>query len=565
MTKIANASSTRRPSLRRVRNAYDQDAEEKKLALIAAAEKAPPRTAAALMRLHEDLLFIAAFPGDLKSLRAARAALAKTQVWVRRLPKAARARLDDSGVAGSASRHVFPYAIAKWIAARARGEAEIDWRRIEESPAFDAVLRAIARRAEIDAFECGNYDARGWTALARPKDKRSDLQWIMDESAAALTGAQADELWSMAEPPIAWRLQASKWSTTRNILPKAPVVLRKSLRRPPPDPARRIAEPLSGIVRLGRRRAKEVIDVARAALSARCREVVAISNPNPDEVYWCDLGEGVALAVIGVAPSSRLSLETNTGYILISNGVPIGYGGVTPLYRQANTGINIFDPFRGGEASYLWVEMLRAFATIYGVKRFIVNGYQFGEGNTEAIASGAYWFYYRLGFRPDAAARRKRAAREAARLAKPNAERSDKATLKALAQGDLVLDLPGFDARDAFPEAQLATVSACASRALASAGADRKSAAKALGRGVAEKLGVVLDSLTPEERRAFTALAPIVSLAPDIGTWSGGEKEAVVGMMRAKGRRIERDFAQAAARNERLFRLLARLRIAEAG
>ena len=125
-----------------------------------------------------------------------------------------------------------------------------------------------------------------------------------------------------------------------------------------------------------------------------------MTYPNVDEVWWCDLGEGVALAVIGIAPEHRLTLETNTGYLLIANGVPIGYGGVTPLFRQANTGINIFDPFRGGEAAYLWTQMLRAFHTLYGSERFVINAYQFGAGNAEAIRSGAFWFYYRLGFRP---------------------------------------------------------------------------------------------------------------------------------------------------------------------
>ena len=112
----------------------------------------------------------------------------------------------------------------------------------------------------------------------------------------------------------------------------------------------------------------------------------------------------VILALIGVLPAQRLLLEANYGYVLLSNGVPIGYGGVSPLFRQANTGINVFDPFRGSEATYLWAQTLRAFRSLFGVRRFIINGYQFGAGNAEAIASGAYWFYYRLGFRPTSAA-----------------------------------------------------------------------------------------------------------------------------------------------------------------
>lgn len=32
---------------------------------------------------------------------------------------------------------------------------------------------------------------------------------------------------------------------------------------------------------------------------------------------------------------------------MFSNGVPIGYGGVTPWPNQANTGANLFPAFRG--------------------------------------------------------------------------------------------------------------------------------------------------------------------------------------------------------------------------
>ena len=172
-----------------------------------------------------------------------------------------------------------------------------------------------------------------------------------------------------------------------------------------------------------------------------------MSYPNHDEIYWCDLGQGVALAVIGIARDQRLTLETNTGYLLFANGVPIGYGGVTPLFRQANTGINIFDPFRGGEAAYLWTQMLRAFHTLYGSRRFVINAYQFG--------AGAFWFYYRLGFRPAQQHVRALAAREATRMASDRRYRSDVRTLKALATGDLYLDLPGFDPDDFFGEARV--------------------------------------------------------------------------------------------------------------
>ena len=68
------------------------------------------------------------------------------------------------------------------------------------------------------------------------------------------------------------------------------------------------------------------------------------------------------------------------------------------MFRQVNTGINIFDEYRGSEASYLWVQVMRVYHALAGCTRFIANPYQFGGGNSEALKSGAFWFYRRLGF-----------------------------------------------------------------------------------------------------------------------------------------------------------------------
>lgn len=562
MTAIATNLKT----LRAIRNKFDPDTEQKKRFLVESVAEKFPRTAKALAAFHEDLLFIRAFPGDPATLRAAERALLQIEARVDALPKREAALLDDTGVAGSTTRHVQPYPVARWIASEAGAQADIDWSAYDDASRFDDVLRTILLPAERDAFDGGDISTREWVEVARPRGRNSNLSWLVEAlDAAGGKAAPIDERWDASEPPIKWRLHDSPWSVTHNKLAGTPAVMRRSMRRPVEDAPNRIAEPLAAIKRLKPARARRVIDVARAALAPRCREVIAISYPNPEEVYWCDLGQGVALAIIAVAPTHRLTLETNTAYLLLSNGVPIGYGGVTPLYRQANTGINIFDPFRGGEAAYLWVEMLRAFATIYGVRRFVVNGYQFGEGNSEAIASGAYWFYYRLGFRPGDTERRELAEREAARLSKPKAAKSDRATLKALAQGDLIMELPGFDARDTIDESLLADVSAKATTKLAETGSSsRIDAVNAIASDLAVQLGVTSTLAWPAgEQRAFRALAPIISAASGIEDFSSDDRTAIVEMMRAKGRAAERDFALASQRCERFFRQLSRDRQSE--
>ncbi|MFO1415700.1 MAG: hypothetical protein U1F10_17755 [Burkholderiales bacterium] len=543
--------------LRDARNAYGAGAERGKRALLSALRNVGLRTAADVTALHEDLLFLCAFPGSPGVRALARRMLDEIGERVRRLSRAQRTDLDDSGIAGSVTRHVLPFAIVRWLAETTPADVAIDWRSLDDPAKLDGCVDALLHDAEREGFDSGEFATRDWIALAKRVDAKSDVQWL----AEAATGAGAVRLagaWDDAEIPVAWTLRESRWSVTRNVLAGAGVALRTSMRRPPPDAVAEIARPLDAIERLPRRRARRVVAAARAALSARCREVNAMTYPNLDEVWWCDLGEGAALAVIGIAREHRLALETNTGYLLFANGVPIGYGGVTPLFRQANTGINVFDPFRGSEAAFLWTQMLRAFHTLYGSRRFVVNPYQFGAGNAEAIESGAFWFYYRLGFRPAQARTATLAAREVQRMAADRRYRSDRKTLRALASGDLHLDLPGFDRADAFDETLLPHSGALAARVLAREPAgSRQAAARRIAQRLAAELAIDDYARWPaHERRGFEYLAPIAAGVPTLREWDRGERDAVAAMLRAKGAPQERHYALKAQRAVRFHHAL---------
>jgi hypothetical protein len=290
-----------------------------------------------------------------------------------------------------------------------------------------------------------------------------------------------------------------------------------------------------------------------------------MNYPNADDVHVADLGEGVELAVIGVPAAQRLTLEANYGYLLTSNGVPIGYGGVSPLFRQANTGINVFDPYRGSEAAFLWTQMLRAFRTLFGSRRFVINGYQFGAGNSEAIASGAYWFYYRLGFRPSLANNASLAAAEAERLRAHPGERTRPAVLRQLARGDLHLDLEDVDARDFFEERLLTRLGAAVARRIAVLPVrSHHEGESVLVRAVAKDLDLRAPSRWPaEERRSFARLAPYAALL-DLPAWSKSERRSLAAWMRTKGAATERGFALQACGQVRFFRELSAVGLDEA-
>jgi hypothetical protein len=477
------------------------------------------------------------------------------------LPTAQRRKADDSGMAGSTTRHVFPYPLARWLARAAARDVEIAWREFAEPARLDPYLGLTLHDAEREAFDSGEFATRAWVRLARRTSARTDLEWMMATPSSPALAARLDAAWSDAEVPLAWRLAESRFATTHNRLTGVPLVVRSGLRLPSAAPEHALTAPLPAIELLSRGHARRVVAAARAALAARCREVNAMTSPNPDEVWWCDLGEGTAVAVLGIAPDRRLTLETNTGYVLFGNGVPIGYGGVTPLFRQANTGINIFDPFRSSEAAFLWTQMLRAFHTLFGSTRFVVNAYQFGAGNAEARRSGALWFYYRLGFRPAAPAARAVAAREAIRLAADRTYRSGARAMRVLLAGNLYLDLPGYDAAAYVDEALLPRIGALAAAQLArQPDRTRGAAQRRIAGAVAHALELRDLARWPvAARRGFDHLAPLVAALPGLPAWTAAERAALMAMMRAKGAAQERTFALAALQVPRLFRELVAL------
>jgi hypothetical protein len=567
--------------LHALRHRFTPVARAEKLRLVQALVREPPRSAEALRRLHDDLLFLRAFPDDLLMREAAASALLRVAARVRALPPPQRRQLDDSGIAGSTTRHAFGFGVARWLSDRGE-KAEIDWTALQHAERLDPLLRLALAQAEADAFDSGELSTREWLTLAGGPERPHALAWLSHSPAranghaprdadardAARTDTRRDErrdetlrlLYDGIEVPVRWRPSFAR-STSGNVVAGVAPVGREAMRAAPADVVRHVVAPMPGIERLSPPRADPWLDAARAALAARCREVHAITYANRDEVYLADLGCGTTLCLIGAARGDRLTLEANYGYVLFANGVPVGYGGVTPLAAQANTGINIFDAFRHGEAAMLFAQALRAFRTLFGVARFVVNPYQFGAGNDEALASGAYWFYDRLGFRAATPAARALADRERERLAASRNHRSSPRTLRALAATDLVLELPTPGAPPLFDERWLVTLARAVTVSLAAPDIPARLARRdaAIAR-VARTLSLGRWHALPGPLRfGLERLGPLLALVmDDVARWRVRDRRALVALLAAKGEAQERDFAVLARQHRALWRALSR-------
>lgn len=140
---------------------------------------------------------------------------------------------------------------------------------------------------------------------------------------------------------------------------------------------------------------------ARMMLVSLGRETDPVTNCSIEETEFYVLDRGFAISLFYLSPEYRLAFDGYVGYMMYKNGLPISYGGAWILFDKALIGINIFDAHRGGESGYLFSQLLRVYKHRFNVNTFSVEPYQYGKNNPEGIQSGAYWFYYRFGFRSD--------------------------------------------------------------------------------------------------------------------------------------------------------------------
>ena len=497
-------------------------------------------------RKHSELCFARAFPCSRSERLDAHRQLLQFDEILSALPKKQGADLVDTGIAGTKIHYCFSFEVARWLARSSPDAVTIDWSELTNSEPLDDLLRQLLEPLEDEYFDSGYADTKEWVELASAGYAGTDFDWLMAQLGQKSYESIWRQLYDAAEIPLAWDLTQSRYSISRNVFPTKSVVTReKGMRARPGKTRKEIQRPLASIPKLSKRDGGKMISVAMASLAARHRETYHFNFANPDEVYLADVGEGVAIAVFGLEAAHRFPLECTMGYLILSNGVPIGYGGASLLFKQVNTGINIFDDYRGSEAACLWVQVMRVYHSLVGCTRFVANAYQLGQDNSEALKSGAFWFYYHLGYRPVRPELRKLATGEMAKRRRNKSYRSGRQILKKLANGDMHLTLPGSRSAEFFDEEWLPTLSKLATRALGQINArTRRESLELLTKKVTRELRIrSLNSWTANERRSLKAIAPLIA-ASNPQSWPDSTKRVARKILRAKGGQHEMNFAR---------------------
>jgi hypothetical protein len=192
------------------------------------------------------------------------------------------------------------------------------------------------------------------------------------------------------------------------------------------------------------------------------------------------------------------------------------------------------------------------------MRTVVVDPYQLGAENLEALRSGAFYFYHRLGFRPRDPEVLAILDGELAKIAVDRRYRSPIAVLRRLARGEAYLTLPGGSPE---PERRVRAreLAGLVTREIARQG-DRRAAVRTALRRVAGILSVARWKSWPEPaRKAFETWALVLALVPSLERWSVQERRSLVRLIRAKSDSSEGPYVRRLARHARLRRSLAKL------
>lgn len=510
----------------------------------------------ALRRLHDELLFLCAYPDEPRVLSAAENALRHvTSEIVAAATRAAALR--NSGIAATVVEHGFSVDLLAWLAEHFGRAVAPAWDDGSLGAAFDELLPLLGTSSEADGTITHRLTTRQWVRRAMGRAGGAELAWIVDRL-RRLPAAPVvlDHVVEALDLTVRWRLARRGPSRSFTRFPPRPTFYQREplLRRV--DVQAAIAERLPPPKRLTPSAAAALIDAARATLAVRGRETDPVTYANPREVALFRLERGVDVALFGMAPERRQPVESFFGFVAARNRVPVGYGGGWVFFERCEIGVNLFEEFRGGESAFVFSQVLRVYARHFRARQFIVDPYQFGADNQEAIQSGAFWFYHRLGFRPIEAAVRRLADAELSRIGRDPARRSPPRVLKRLAASKLFLDVGA-----ARPAARFAPVAPdLVELGLALTGwigrrfrGDRDAAQRWAVRRVAQALGVsTRDGWRANERVWFERLAPLVAMAPELSRWAPSERRALAAVLRLKGGPRERAYALTLQQHSRL-------------
>ena len=545
--------------LEAVLRTYGGDAAEQKLACLQVLERRRLEDADAVLRLHEALGFLRAYPDDAAVLDAVERLL--EGFAARGDLKRHRRELDDTGIAGTRTYFSFYLWTADWLARRHPGALKLDWPNFANKEKVLDQLWLLLTYAESPALEEVQLPLKAWLERLKGPDE-TDASFLAKRLHALDAGPFVREAFfdSLDIPMWIDPGEGTPSRTHARYAPSKVTYQTKPLDTKRPDLTEAASlEPLR-VRRVDARQGRVLVEMAREAMVTRSRDLEVFMHGDARDVVLYDWEDGLQFAAMGYTPERRILLEGVYGFLTLKNGVPIGYVLASGLFGSSEIAYNVFDTYRGGEAGHVFGRVIATVRHLLGSDTFTIDPYQLGYGNQEGLQSGAWWFYRKLGFEPVDPGIRALERGERRAMKKNPRHRTDVKVLEQLA-AENVYYFAKKKRDDVMGLLDLGGICVGISRYVSERfGAERDRGERVCAQEAAALLGVrSFKGWSADERMAWKRWGVVVMALAGVSRWSVANRRALVRVIRAKGGRRESDFVRLFNAHKPLRRAILRL------
>ncbi|MBK9192294.1 MAG: hypothetical protein IPM77_12750 [Crocinitomicaceae bacterium] len=387
-----------------------------------------------LISYHDMLLFILSHPQDNKQLKIAESEMRRVSAHLGKVGK--KSVFADSGLPFTTMTTRYSHDLMEWMM-RNNFTPEIDT--LEDEISLNDFLKNTLPALLRDETTAGLSNDDLFVRLGVKPTQR--LPFLIQEfKKLNMVSYAKEQLWQSLNFFASFKFDHLKNSKSYNRFEKEPVFYQTDLVKKF-DHQKLLNTPVGNPVHLKDAEKENLIAVIRLSMIQTLRETDTATYMDENSLRYYVLDRGMSIAFYGMIPQRQLAFQSYIGYTLFKNGYPTAYGGSWIFGRAARFGLNVFEPFRGGESGLIMCQLLRTYKQVFNLNYIEVDAFQFGKDNPDGIKSGAYWFYYRYGFRSLDKKLAQLAEKEMKTIqAKPGYRTSEK-TLTQLAESNVALEM----------------------------------------------------------------------------------------------------------------------------
>ena len=540
-----------------IRNLFDASSLQRKSEILDLLSKDKSLNDSSLLEIQETILFLSAYPHSesfAEKLGIFQKELTRRiKVWIKKNKK--EGKFEESGLSGTKVNAHFSFELLEWLIHSYPEQILFDCFDAEEEIVY-STLNALLPFALKENLNDGIHESpQEWLQSIAGKDRYTQLKFVVQLIRSASLDSGTRNLF-LEQLKIYVNVPLEKIPGRNEILGRnqkhyihEEALIKKVA-------AFEIIQETIHSLEIRQPEIESLIIAMRLQLLSLYRETDPVTFTNDKDVHVYDVGRGMDIVLMGMDVEHRHSADAYIGFMAFKNQQPYAYGGAWLLGPMAKIGINVFPSYRGGESAWFFAQLMRVYYQQFKFTYFVAEPYQVGRGNPEGIESGAFWFYYRLGFRPMKKELQQIAEREFQKLKTGKLKRSTNATLEKLVEDEMVflIDPKVISVKNKYDTLQL---SAALSKVIQ--GNFKGSADAFLSKSKVELLKSSPElKKRPNQPLILTRekLSPYLLAGGGIDSWTHEEKKKLVELLYEKTCGRDSEYARLMVQHKKLNQLL---------